>query len=128
MPGSKLTAASLTIHQATNNGPRFAPEHNRVSFEAGICYFDGLHTSTKTITFDGRLDNREELQSRLGGSFPPDATDAALALAAYEKWGIDGLAHLVGDWSLAIRDGARKTVVRSEEHTSELQSHSFISY
>ena len=86
-----------------------------MSFEAGICYFDGLHTSTKTITFDGRLDNREELQSRLGGSFPPDATDAALALAAYEKWGIDGLAHLVGDWSLAIRDGARKTVVLASD-------------
>src|SRR5437588_8331438 len=56
------------------------------------------------ITFDGRLDNREDLLFRLRDALGPDISDAALAFAAYTRWGTDGLAHLIGDWSLAIWD------------------------
>lgn len=67
------------------------------------------------ITFDGRLDNREELPARLG-EMDGRATDAALALAAYTKWGAGGLAQLVGDWSLTIWDGPQKTVVLASDY------------
>src|SRR5260370_2379159 len=52
------------------------------------------------ITFDGRLDNREDLVLLAGDYLREDKTDVALALAAYEKWGEPGLNRLLGDWSV----------------------------
>jgi asparagine synthase (glutamine-hydrolysing) len=55
-------------------------------------------------TWDGRLDNREDLRVRLGLGPSVPASDAAIALAAFERWGIDGLRPLVGEWSVVIWD------------------------
>ena len=52
-------------------------------------------------TFDGRLDNRDELL-RLSGIAPDQPGDAALALAVFDRWGSDGLRRLVGDWAVAV--------------------------
>ena len=62
------------------------------------------------IAWDGRLDNRHDLLLRLGPLAGDGAGDAALAAAAFERWGSDGLRALVGDWSLAIWDGAARTL------------------
>ena len=67
------------------------------------------------ISFDGRLDNRDELLDRLRGVVPGDPSPAMLALAAYEKWGPDGFIHLIGDWSLVIWDGARNCIVLASD-------------
>src|SRR5579871_5535546 len=92
------------------------------------------------ITFDGRLDNREDLllcmreslhgqtghgqagldqtrfdQNRRGQTCWDQISDPVLALTAYERGGIEGLSHLVGDWSLAIWDQARETVVLASD-------------
>jgi len=68
------------------------------------------------ITWDGRLDNREELLAW----FPPEdadaATDAALALGAYDRWGSDGFARLLGDWSLVVWDPARRALVLASDY------------
>jgi asparagine synthase (glutamine-hydrolysing) len=54
------------------------------------------------LALDGRLDNRDELIDML--RVPPAASDAACALAAYEKWA-DGFAErLNGDFAIAIFD------------------------
>jgi asparagine synthase (glutamine-hydrolysing) len=72
-------------------------------------------SGSQMLHWDGRLDNRGDLRSRLGseGEASSDApTDgAALALAAYERWGVEGLGYLVGDWSLVIRDRRRRCLV-----------------
>src|SRR5579859_7264707 len=60
--------------------------------------------SNQLVHRDGRLDNRADLLLVLRDSLRSDASDAALALAAYERWGTDGLARVIGDWSLVIRD------------------------
>ena len=70
---------------------------------------------TKAITFDGRLDNREDLLLRLRDALGSDISDAALALAAYGRWGTDGLAYLIGDWSLVIWDAPEKAVVLASD-------------
>lgn len=62
------------------------------------------------ITWDGRLDNRDDLALRLDGRLPRDVSDVDLALAVFERWGIDGLRSLVGDWSLAIWDSHKRTL------------------
>jgi len=60
-----------------------------------------LKAPDNTITFDGRLDNRADLRLQFGDLDTSDS-DAALALAAYTRWGAAGFLHLIGDWSLAI--------------------------
>ena len=64
------------------------------------------------LTFDGRIDNRKELQLLLdieaSGSRSRPVTDAELVLAAYRKWGEDCPVHLLGDFAFALWDGRRK--------------------
>lgn len=92
-PGVLLAHASLELDGGVPDGPQ--PYIAR----------------TKTITFDGRLDNREDLLLRLRDVLHGDISDAALALAAYNRWGSEGLAHLIGDWSLVIWDATQKAVI-----------------
>jgi asparagine synthase (glutamine-hydrolysing) len=61
-------------------------------------------------TFDGRIDNRDELLRRLGTLSPDGTDDAHLALAIFERWGVDGLRRILGDWGLAVWDPAERTV------------------
>jgi asparagine synthase (glutamine-hydrolysing) len=58
------------------------------------------------IAADARLDNRQELLATLAmhGHQGQAVTDAALILAAYEKWGEDCPAHLLGDFAFAMWD------------------------
>lgn len=61
-----------------------------------------------TIVFDGRLDNRHDLARRLDLEGWRGLTDAALALAAYERWGCECPAALLGDFAFAVWDGRRR--------------------
>jgi asparagine synthase (glutamine-hydrolysing) len=67
------------------------------------------------VTFDGRLDNRQDLLLRYREPAGRQATNAELALAAYAKRGPDGLADLIGDWSLAIWDTGKNAVLLASD-------------
>src|SRR5271165_5205621 len=67
------------------------------------------------LHWDGRLDNRGDLGLKLRESLRAKSGDAALALAAYERWGTDGLVHLIGDWSAVIRDRMGGTVILASD-------------
>ena len=56
------------------------------------------------ITADARIDNREELIEVLGLACPEAATlsDSEIILAAYQEWGEDSPAKLIGDFAFAI--------------------------
>lgn len=71
-----------------------------------------MHT-IEILHWDGRLDNRSELLSRLSDSVRGESADAAIACAAYKRWGTDGLVQLIGDWSLVIHD--RETIVLASD-------------
>jgi asparagine synthase (glutamine-hydrolysing) len=62
------------------------------------------------LVFDGRVDNRAELKDALveGGVPPHDDTDAELVLRAYQCWGEESPARIIGDFAYVIWDGARK--------------------
>ena len=60
------------------------------------------------IAWDGRLDNRDDLLLRLGDAVRDDASDPAIVSCAFERWGVDGLRLLTGEWSVAIWDGPRR--------------------
>jgi asparagine synthase (glutamine-hydrolysing) len=60
------------------------------------------------VLFDGRLDNRPELISRLSPVKGAEASDAELLLAAYLEWEEACADHLLGDFAFAIWDDPRK--------------------
>lgn len=69
----------------------------------------------EVLHWDGRLHNREDLLRRLRDSPRGDTSDAAIARATYERWGISGLIHLIGDWSVVIRDRVERTTVLASD-------------
>jgi asparagine synthase (glutamine-hydrolysing) len=69
----------------------------------------------EVLHWDGRLDNRDDLLLRLRDSLAGDNSNAAIARATYERWGVDGLVHLIGDWSVVIRDHANGTTVLASD-------------
>jgi asparagine synthase (glutamine-hydrolysing) len=63
-------------------------------------------TTGSLLVFDGRLDDRDDLRAVVDPKHPvaTDASDAALALAAYRAFGEDFAARLNGDFALALFD------------------------
>jgi asparagine synthase (glutamine-hydrolysing) len=64
--------------------------------------------SKSVITFDGRLENREDLLMRLGIAGIP--SDAALALTAFECWGTQSFELLAGEYALVLWDASHDAV------------------
>jgi asparagine synthase (glutamine-hydrolysing) len=70
-----------------------------------------ISSSGVVITWDGRLDNRNELIRELSDSLTDDSTDVAIVAMAFEKWGPDSFAKLVGDWALSIWNPGNRSLV-----------------
>jgi asparagine synthase (glutamine-hydrolysing) len=60
-----------------------------------------LSAKGNTITWDGRLDNKIELISRLSEE-PKLKTDVAIVAAAIDQWGKECFPMLLGEWALAV--------------------------
>jgi asparagine synthase (glutamine-hydrolysing) len=67
------------------------------------------------ITWDGRLDNRVELIRRLRDVLTISATDVSIVVAAYEEWGANCFAKLVGDWALSIWDPKSRSLLLTKD-------------
>lgn len=57
--------------------------------------------SGAVLTWNGRLDNREELISVIPGFKVEDSSDVAITAAALEFWGTGCFAKIVGDWAVS---------------------------
>jgi asparagine synthase (glutamine-hydrolysing) len=89
-------------HEAVRRGPGLVMgPFCAVSLEGSIC------------SWDGRLDNRQDLLPQSGHA---GSLDSTLALNLYETRGPDGLGKLVGDWSLVIAEPARSLVVLASDY------------
>jgi len=73
------------------------------------------HQRTEVLSWDGRLDNRGDLLLLLADSLRGETSNAALARAAYERWGIDGFVKLIGDWSVVIHDHVNRAIVLASD-------------
>jgi asparagine synthase (glutamine-hydrolysing) len=62
------------------------------------------------ITWDGRLDNRAELIRLLRDRLTTSATDVSIVAAAYDEWGANCFAKLVGDWALSVWDAKSRSL------------------
>lgn len=67
-------------------------------------------TPRLALAADARIDNRTELLRTLGlRSVDHDRLpDSALIVAGYERWGVDVVDHLVGDYAFALWDEANR--------------------
>lgn len=71
------------------------------------------HCSSRgnAMTWDGRLDNREDLLAQLSDYLPAKPTDSEIVLAAYEHWGTNCFHRMVGDWATAIWDRKEQILI-----------------
>ncbi len=69
------------------------------------------------IVADARLYNREELLSDMAGAnrIAGPASDAALLLAGYERWGVEVLQRLNGDFAFAIWDSSKQQIFAARD-------------
>jgi asparagine synthase (glutamine-hydrolysing) len=67
------------------------------------------------ITWDGRLDNRVELIRDLRSGLDASATDVAIVAAAFEKWGVECLSRLNGDWAASIWDPNDRSLLLAKD-------------
>jgi asparagine synthase (glutamine-hydrolysing) len=67
------------------------------------------------ITWDGRLDNCAELVNELRDSLTINSVDVAIVAAAYEKWGTNCFAKLIGDWALSIWNSNNRSLVLAKD-------------
>ncbi len=74
-----------------------------------------ISPSGSIITWDGQLDNRAELISEMRDSLASDSTDVGIVAAAYERWRVNCLARLIGDWALSIWNPRDRSLVLAKD-------------
>jgi len=74
-----------------------------------------ISESGAVITWDGRLDNRDDLICELGGRATAYSTDAEIVAEAYERCGTNCFAKLVGDWALSIWDARQRSLILAKD-------------
>jgi asparagine synthase (glutamine-hydrolysing) len=71
------------------------------------------------IVADVRLDNRRELLDALPSELPAGASDADILLLAYEHWGTEAPARLLGDFAFVLWDPRRRQMVCARDTSGE---------
>jgi asparagine synthase (glutamine-hydrolysing) len=108
----------------------YGPDGRRSFTASDICIqYAAFHTTKEShleeqphiarsgavITWDGRLDNRTELLSDLRHGEREGMTDIEIVAAAYDRWGTDCFARLIGDWALAIWSPRDREVILAKD-------------
>jgi len=68
------------------------------------------------LTADIRLDNRRELCHQLGLSADATTSESTILITAYRRWGEAFVAKLIGDFSFALWDESRQTMICARDH------------
>ena len=69
-------------------------------------------TSGLVLSMDGRVDNRDELMAELNsrGHRVATGTDAEIVLRAWQCWGTEAPARVIGDFAFALWDASKRTL------------------
>jgi asparagine synthase (glutamine-hydrolysing) len=71
--------------------------------------------SGAVITWDGRLDNREELIEQLSTGLSQESTDVEIVSTAYDQWGTKSFAKFIGDWAISIWNFKDRSLVLAND-------------
>ncbi|MGH9511451.1 MAG: asparagine synthetase B family protein [Terriglobales bacterium] len=75
-----------------------------------------LFAGQRLITWDGRLDNRDDLLQQLADRVAAYSPDVAIVAAAFERWGTNCFNRLVGDWALSLWDSIDNALVLARDY------------
>lgn len=102
-----------------NVGMLYRPLHTTEESEREKQPF--VSKSGVVVTWDGRLDNREQLIAGLGGQVSNSATDVAIVASAYGRWGRDCFRKLIGDWAMSLWDPTAHTIILARDFVGTRQ-------
>jgi asparagine synthase (glutamine-hydrolysing) len=54
------------------------------------------------VTWDGRLDNRDEIILEVNSDLEANPTDIAVVAAAFDRWETDCFRRFIGDWAISV--------------------------
>ena len=119
------------LAKLSNYLAEFGPDDERVHLEASVALaYRPFHTTLESraehqpytvvrgalLTWDGRLDNRDELALTLSADLKADRTDAAIVAAAFERWDTECFGKLIGDWAIAVWDSRRRHLILARDY------------
>jgi asparagine synthase (glutamine-hydrolysing) len=108
----------------------YGPDSNESYSEGGVrILYRAFHTTKESrreqqphvsssgavIIWDGRLDNRADLIEELRDVLAFDSTDVTIVAAAYERWGANCFAKLIGDWALSIWNAGNRSLILAKD-------------
>src|SRR5260221_3508229 len=111
--------------------PTVSPDGEYVYNSGAVgMFYRAFHTTTEShlerqpyvsgrgnvITWDGRLDNREELERELKEEAFPDGSDVGVIAAAFDRWGTGCFRKFIGDWALAVWSPGEQTLVLARDY------------
>jgi asparagine synthase (glutamine-hydrolysing) len=82
--------------------------------------------SGAVITWDGRLDNRDELAHLLMPEISRASTAVEIVGAGFERFGTRLFARLVGDWALSIWDARTRALILARDFVGTRQLYYFL--
>jgi len=98
----ELVERSFEISGQAADGPLLMLYRgNRITFEEET-EIQPLRQGPYILTWDGRLDNREELADRVALSHPNTCPDTVIVLKAFEMFGERIFADLIGEFALTL--------------------------
>jgi asparagine synthase (glutamine-hydrolysing) len=68
------------------------------------------------LSWDGRLDNRDDLAANFATELSADRSDTAVVAAGMKRWGTEFLAKVVGDWALCLWDSRRQELLLARDY------------
>lgn len=103
-----------TIHIHGAAGMLYRPFHTTA--ESRLERQPFVSSSGKVFTWDGRLDNRDAMMDQIRNVLTDDLTDVAIVAAAFERWGTDCFAKLIGDWAISISDMRNRELILARDY------------
>ena len=102
--GSHAAGGLSFVHRALRTSSECRSERQPYRLPCGVIF-----------TWDGRLDNRDELIRALRGGPAQGTSDAAIAAAAYDRWQNGCFRRLLGDWALAAWNPQEVTLTLAKD-------------
>ena len=68
------------------------------------------------LTWDGRLDNRDDLVTQFHSELGADRTDAAIVAAGFQRWGTNCFEKFVGEWAVTVWDSRNRELLLARDY------------
>jgi asparagine synthase (glutamine-hydrolysing) len=121
----------VLLKNISNQTAEYGPDDEAILAEGNVAIlYRPFHTTAEsrvehqpyvnargqTITWDGRLDNRDEMLSQLGDPLTASSADVEIVAAAYCRLGAECFAKFIGDWALSVWDPSNNELTLARDY------------